>query len=98
MPQFRQPGHGWPHGVFDAIVKAVEVTDDCLREVVEAGRANGYQFIVIADHGNADFARHPDGSPHTAQPPTRFRWWSCQNMSIQFKTAFWRMSPQPYSS
>ena len=29
-------------------------------------RANGYQFIVIADHGNADFARHPDGSPHTA--------------------------------
>ena len=53
-------------GVFDAIVKAVEVTDDCLREVVEAGRANGYQFIVIADHGNADFARHPDGSPHTA--------------------------------
>jgi 2,3-bisphosphoglycerate-independent phosphoglycerate mutase len=53
-------------GVFDAIVKAVEVTDDCLRAVVEAGRANGYQFIVIADHGNADFARHPDGSPHTA--------------------------------
>ena len=53
-------------GVFDAIVKAVEVTDDCLRAVVEAGRANGYQFIVIADHGNAEYARHPDGSPHTA--------------------------------
>lgn len=53
-------------GVFDAIVKAVEVTDNCLREVVEVGQTNGYQFIVIADHGNADFARHPDGSPHTA--------------------------------
>jgi len=53
-------------GVFDAIVKAVEVTDDCLRAVVEAGRANGYQFNVIADHGNAEYARHPDGSPHTA--------------------------------
>ena len=33
---------------------------------MEAGRAHGYQFIVIADHGNADFARHEDGSPHTA--------------------------------
>jgi 2,3-bisphosphoglycerate-independent phosphoglycerate mutase len=53
-------------GVFDAIVKAVEVTDQCLQSVVESGLANGYQFIVIADHGNADFARHADGSPHTA--------------------------------
>ena len=53
-------------GVFDAIVKAVEVTDQCLQSVVEAGRAIGYQFVVIADHGNADFARHEDGSPHTA--------------------------------
>lgn len=53
-------------GVFDAIVKAVEVTDQCLQSVVETGRANGYQFIIIADHGNADFARHEDGSPHTA--------------------------------
>tara|TARA_Y100000385_G_scaffold186877_1_gene193174 strand:- start:1224 stop:2741 length:1518 start_codon:yes stop_codon:yes gene_type:complete len=53
-------------GVFDAIVSAVETTDACLKEVVEVGQANGYQFIIIADHGNADFARHPDGSPHTA--------------------------------
>ncbi len=53
-------------GVFDAIVSAVETTDACLKEVVDAGRSNGYQFIIIADHGNADFARHPDGAPHTA--------------------------------
>jgi len=52
--------------VFDAIVSAVETTDACLKEVVDAGRLNGYQFIIIADHGNADFARHPDGAPHTA--------------------------------
>ena len=57
-------------GVFDAIVKAVEVTDQCLQSVVETGLANGYQFIVIADHGNADFARHADGSPHTAHTTT----------------------------
>ncbi len=53
-------------GVFDAVVKAVEVTDDCVRQVVEAGRANGYSFVIIADHGNADKALNPDGSPNTA--------------------------------
>lgn len=53
-------------GVFDAIVSAVETTDACLKEVVDTGRSNGYQFIIIADHGNADYARHPDGAPHTA--------------------------------
>lgn len=53
-------------GVFDAIVQAVEVTDECARQVVEAGRANGYSFVIIADHGNADKALNPDGSPNTA--------------------------------
>lgn len=53
-------------GVFDAVVKAVETTDACLKEVVEAGQEQGYAFVVIADHGNADLARNADGSPHTA--------------------------------
>jgi len=34
--------------------------------VINAGREHGYSFIVIADHGNADFAINPDGSPNTA--------------------------------
>ena len=53
-------------GVFEAIVKAVETTDDCVRQVVEAGGAKGYAFIIIADHGNADVARNTDGTPNTA--------------------------------
>lgn len=53
-------------GVFEAIVKAVETTDDCVRRVVEAGGPKGYAFIIIADHGNADLARNPDGTPNTA--------------------------------
>ena len=53
-------------GVFPAVVKAVEVTDRCAQQVVEAGRRNGYSFIIIADHGNADKAMNPDGTPHTA--------------------------------
>ncbi len=53
-------------GVFSAVVKAVETVDQCLREVVECGIANGYSFIILADHGNADFMINEDGSPNTA--------------------------------
>ncbi len=53
-------------GVFEAIKKAVEVTDRCAEQVVECGRGHGYSFLIIADHGNADKALNPDGSPNTA--------------------------------
>jgi len=53
-------------GVYPAIVKAVETVDNCLQKVVEAGIKNGYSFIIIADHGNADFAINADGTPNTA--------------------------------
>ena len=53
-------------GVFEAVVKAVETTDQCLKRVMEAAKAEGYAVIVIADHGNADLARNTDGTPHTA--------------------------------
>jgi 2,3-bisphosphoglycerate-independent phosphoglycerate mutase len=53
-------------GVYEAIVKAVETTDNCLSEVLKVGKANDYMFVIIADHGNADRVVNPDGSPHTA--------------------------------
>lgn len=53
-------------GVFEAIVKAVETTDNECKKIVEMGKLLGYEFIIIADHGNADVARNEDGSPHTA--------------------------------
>lgn len=53
-------------GVYSAIVKAVETVDECLKSVVETGKQLGYEFIVIADHGNADYAINEDGSPNTA--------------------------------
>jgi 2,3-bisphosphoglycerate-independent phosphoglycerate mutase len=53
-------------GVYDAIVKAVETVDGCLKEVVEAGLKHEYEFLVIADHGNADFVINADGTPNTA--------------------------------
>lgn len=53
-------------GVYPAIVTAVETIDRCLKDVVHCGQEFGYEFIVIADHGNADFAINADGSPNTA--------------------------------
>ena len=53
-------------GVFEAVVKAVETTDQCLKRVMETAKAEGYAVVVIADHGNADIARNTDGTPHTA--------------------------------
>lgn len=53
-------------GVFEAVVQAVEFTDKCLGEVCDALDAGGYSALIIADHGNADLARNPDGTPHTA--------------------------------
>jgi 2,3-bisphosphoglycerate-independent phosphoglycerate mutase len=53
-------------GVYEAIVKAVETVDTCLAEVVETLNEYNYSIIIIADHGNADFAVNEDGSPNTA--------------------------------
>jgi 2,3-bisphosphoglycerate-independent phosphoglycerate mutase len=53
-------------GVYEAIVNAVETVDGCLKDVVTIGQELGYEFLVIADHGNADFALNDDGSPNTA--------------------------------
>jgi 2,3-bisphosphoglycerate-independent phosphoglycerate mutase len=53
-------------GVFNAVVKAAEMVDNCTKDVVETGLANGYSFIIIADHGNADYMINDDGSPNTA--------------------------------
>ena len=53
-------------GDYNAIKKAVETVDNCTKKVVEAGLKNDYAFIIIADHGNADFVINPDGTPNTA--------------------------------
>ena len=53
-------------GVYEAIVKAVKAVDKCVEKVVEAAKANGYEVVMIADHGNADNAINADGTPNTA--------------------------------
>ena len=53
-------------GIYPAIQKAVETLDNCLHDTVEAAKTHGYEVIIIADHGNADNAENPDGTPNTA--------------------------------
>ena len=53
-------------GIYNAIAKAVHAVDNCVREVIEAAKANDYEAIIIADHGNADNAINEDGTPNTA--------------------------------
>ena len=53
-------------GVYYAIAKAVHAVDNCVKDVIEAAKANDYEAIIIADHGNADNAINPDGTPNTA--------------------------------
>jgi len=53
-------------GVFPAIVKAVETVDTCLGRLLPVLQEHDYSAIIIADHGNADFAINPNGTPNTA--------------------------------
>lgn len=53
-------------GVFKAAVKACEVVDECMKDVVEAAIEKDYSILVIADHGNSEMMINPDGSANTA--------------------------------
>jgi 2,3-bisphosphoglycerate-independent phosphoglycerate mutase len=54
-------------GSIPAATKAVETTDACLGEVVEAVERAGGVSLITADHGNAEQMLAVDGtSPHTA--------------------------------
>ena len=53
-------------GIYEAVEKAVVAIDQCVKETVEAAKANDYEVIIIADHGNADNELNADGTPNTA--------------------------------
>ena len=53
-------------GIYEAIEKAVIAVDACVKDVIEAAKAQDYEAIIIADHGNADRALNEDGTPNTA--------------------------------
>lgn len=59
-------------GSFDAAVKAVEVLDECLAQVVEATLNAGGHCLITADHGNVEQMLDPESrqahTAHTTNP------------------------------
>ena len=53
-------------GVMEAAIKACEVVDTCVEDVIASALENGYSTLLIADHGNCETMINPDGSPNTA--------------------------------
>lgn len=53
-------------GDFQAAMTAAETVDNCLSQLVPHLLAQNCAIIIIADHGNSDYMRNPDGSPNTA--------------------------------
>lgn len=53
-------------GVFEAAIKATETVDNCVKSLIATALEYDYEALIIADHGNSDYMRNDDGSPHTA--------------------------------
>ena len=70
-------------GVYEAIVNAVETVDHCLEKLMGSLVKNGYETLVIADHGNADFAINDDGTPNTAHTTNPVPVWLISDQNNQ---------------
>jgi 2,3-bisphosphoglycerate-independent phosphoglycerate mutase len=53
-------------GVWNAVIKAVETVDKCVKEIITVALENDYTIFLTADHGNADYIVNEDGTPNTA--------------------------------
>ena len=71
LVNFANPDMVGHTGDFDAAVRAVEAVDHNLGHILEAVTAAGGIAFVTADHGNAEFMKNADGSPHTAHTTNR---------------------------
>jgi len=55
-------------GIPEAIIKAVAAVDTAMGDIVEAGLENGYDIMVLADHGNAEDQTPEWRTSHTTNP------------------------------
>ncbi len=57
---YANPDLVWHSGVFDAVVKACEVVDECVGKIVEKWIKEDYAMILMWDHGNAENMLYPN--------------------------------------
>lgn len=53
-------------GVYDAVIEAIQVVDECVGRIADAALAKDRAVFVTADHGNAEKMFDSDGEVHTA--------------------------------
>ena len=53
-------------GNYQAAVKAVEITDQCIGKLMKKCLENDIALVLTADHGNCDQMVYDDGRPHTS--------------------------------
>lgn len=53
-------------GDMAAVIKACTTVSHCVEQITELALSKNYAVLIIADHGNADYMKNPDGSPNTA--------------------------------
>ena len=66
LVNFANPDMVGHTGVIPAAIKAVEMTDQGLGNILSALETVNGQALIVADHGNAEVMLHDDGTPHTA--------------------------------
>ncbi|MAJ98342.1 MAG: phosphoglycerate mutase (2,3-diphosphoglycerate-independent) [Flavobacteriales bacterium] len=53
-------------GKYNAVKKAIEITDQSCKDVVKEAIKYNYSVMIIADHGNAEYMINKDGSENTS--------------------------------
>ncbi|MCX6706916.1 MAG: 2,3-bisphosphoglycerate-independent phosphoglycerate mutase, partial [Candidatus Woesearchaeota archaeon] len=79
-------------GMLDAAIKAVEVVDKCVGEVVKEVLAIDGAAIIIGDHGNCEEMSGPHATTHTTNP-VPFMLVSNYKYSIKKKGALCNVAP-----
>lgn len=73
VANYANPDLVWHSGIFDAVVKACEVVDECVGKIVSKWIENNYTIILMWDHGNAENMLYLNGeiNPSHGTNPVR---------------------------
>ena len=74
-------------GVVEAAKKAVTRIDEAVKAVTVETLRLGGKLLITADHGNCEFMRNADGSPHTAHTTNLVHLWYVSDEGKKRKVA-----------
>ena len=71
LVNFANPDMVGHTGNIEATISAIEICDFCLGKIFEKARENFYEFIITADHGNAEKMLNKDGTIVTSHTTSK---------------------------